>query len=391
MKENDKITVIVPIYNAENYLCKCVGSIISQTHVNLQVILVDDGSVDASLNICKQLQEMDSRIEIYHTENKGSVAARKYGLERARGTYIGFVDADDYVEPEMFAELLHLLRWIDADFVHTGYVEEGGTKAIICDFEEEVAEFFDISEKIHFIQKYLLKEGDRSLVSPSLVTKLYKAAFIKNCFLHLPDEQQYGEDLLCLWRCILESRRIVLHRSAMYHYVVRKNSLSHMPYEDYMIKEIGLWHHLLKVMAEYQCLKTLKEDIYIFFKRRMVTVLQADKKNDIRIPHYYWKNIEKLSGKRIVIYGAGDVGQDYYAQISKYKSCEILAWVDSDWRKYHFDYAKVTEKNEVNYISCDVIIIAVRDRETGMEIRKLLKDKGVPSNKVKWQEPGCYY
>ena len=158
-----------------------------------------------------------------------------------------------------------------------------------------------------------------------------------------------------------------------------------------MIKEIGLWHHLLKVMAEYQCLKTLKEDIYIFFKRRMVTVLQADKKNDIRIPHYYWKNIEKLSGKRIVIYGAGDVGQDYYAQISKYKSCEILAWVDSDWRKYHFDYAKVTEKNEVNYKSCDVIIIAVRDRETGMEIRKLLKDKGVPSNKVKWQEPGCYY
>lgn len=388
----DRITVIVPIYNAESCLLKCVESIRNQTHADLEIILIDDGSTDGSGHLLGQLAKKDARIQVYHTENKGSVAARKYGLARAEGAYIGFVDADDYIEPEMFAKLLRCLKQNDADFVHTGYVEESeGTRLTVCEFEEETAELTDISEKIRFIQKYLLKEAARSLVSPSLVTKLYKAEFIKECFKHLPEEQQYGEDLLCLWRCILESRRIVLHKSAMYHYVIRNNSLSHMPYDMYMMREIGLWHHLIKLAEEYKCLETLKKDLYGFLKRRMVSVLLADEKSRIPIPHYYYRDMERLKGKRIVLYGAGDVGQDYYAQISRHQSCEIIEWVDSNWRKYRFDDARVTQGSEAVFTCCDIILIAVREEKTAKEIESCLKNIGVSPKRIAWQEPGTYY
>ena len=97
-----KITVIVPVYNAEPYLPQCIESILRQTYPNLQIILVDDGSTDGSGMICDKYAGMDGRIEVYHTENRGLVAARKLGIRCSTGKYVGFVDADDYIDPEMY-------------------------------------------------------------------------------------------------------------------------------------------------------------------------------------------------------------------------------------------------------------------------------------------------
>ena len=140
-KLETRISIIVPIFNAEMFLVRCISSIQNQTHENLQIILIDDGSTDSSLNICKQIAQSDSRIEFYHIENQGSVVARKIGLEVANGEYVGFVDADDYIEAEMFSELLYKINQYDADFVHSGYVEEiDGIKKNICNFDETVAD-----------------------------------------------------------------------------------------------------------------------------------------------------------------------------------------------------------------------------------------------------------
>ena len=120
----DKITVIVPIYNAELYISKCIDSILKQTYSHLQIILIDDGSTDSSGKICDRYANLDKRVEVYHTTNNGLVAARKLGLQLAKGKYIGFVDADDYIEPNMFSELILNLIKTDADFVHSGFIEE---------------------------------------------------------------------------------------------------------------------------------------------------------------------------------------------------------------------------------------------------------------------------
>ena len=95
------ISIIVPVYNVEKYLKKCVDSIVNQTYKNLEIILVDDGATDSSGEICDELEKLDNRIKVYHKENGGLSDARNYGVARATGSYIGFVDSDDYIDAEM--------------------------------------------------------------------------------------------------------------------------------------------------------------------------------------------------------------------------------------------------------------------------------------------------
>lgn len=96
------ISVIVPVYNVENYLCKCVDSIINQTYNNLEIILVDDGSTDGSASICDEYVLKDSRVKVIHKENGGVSSARNIGIAEASGEYICFVDSDDWLELDYF-------------------------------------------------------------------------------------------------------------------------------------------------------------------------------------------------------------------------------------------------------------------------------------------------
>lgn len=102
---NYKVSIIVPVYNTEKYLKKCVESLIQQTLSDIQIILVDDGSKDASGRICDDFAAGDERIQVIHKVNGGVSSARNAGLEIAQGEYVGFVDADDWVEPEAMSEL----------------------------------------------------------------------------------------------------------------------------------------------------------------------------------------------------------------------------------------------------------------------------------------------
>ena len=111
----DKISVIVPVWNAHDYLGRCVESIIDQTYKNLEILLVDDGSSDDSLAICNRYAEKDTRIKVFHKENGGQASARNYALEYATGEYIGFVDNDDWIFPTMYERLHQLMVQYQAD------------------------------------------------------------------------------------------------------------------------------------------------------------------------------------------------------------------------------------------------------------------------------------
>jgi len=387
-----KISVIIPVYNGETHLSRCIESVRMQTHKNLQIILIDDGSMDNSLVICQQFAQLDPRIEVYHTENRGLVAARKYGLTLATGAYIGFTDADDYIDAEMFYKLLQKIIETDADFVHSGYIEEiGDIQKNVYDFDESIINMGDTYCRNNILKKYILGRKDENYISSSIWSKLFKREFIKKCYSPLPNEQQYGEDLLCLCRCILESHRIVLIKKAMYHYVIGENTLSHLKYDEYMIKEVRLWNCFINILQEYNCYEFLKGSAYYFLKNRMIDVISADSSIKIPIPQFYYKDLDLIRHKKIVIFGAGKVGRDYYTQISKYQYCEIVAWIDSNWYEYHFDYAEVVNIEKVLSIQWDLVIIAVKDKVIGMEIMDLLVKMGVDIEKINWQEPGQYY
>ncbi len=123
-KEGYKISVIVPVYNKEKYLCQCIDSILGQTYSDLDVVLVDDGSTDGSGEICDRYAKQDKRVRVIHQKNAGSTAAVLRGLEEAEGTYYVFIDSDDYVSKEMLKEMAEHLRGQKGEIVCCNYVLE---------------------------------------------------------------------------------------------------------------------------------------------------------------------------------------------------------------------------------------------------------------------------
>ena len=115
------ISIIIPVYKTEPYLRKCVDSVLAQTYTNLEVILVDDGSPDDCGKICDEYAAKDSRVKVIHKENGGLSSARNCGLDVATGKYIGFVDSDDWIDPDMYETLLGLLLRYDADIAEGSY------------------------------------------------------------------------------------------------------------------------------------------------------------------------------------------------------------------------------------------------------------------------------
>lgn len=119
---NPKISIIIPVYNAEKYIAKCIESIVSQTYKNIEIILVNDGSIDSSLAICNRYKNQDSRVIVINQENEGTSSARNKGLKIATGEYIGFVDGDDTIESKMYEILMstilkHDLKVVECDFL----------------------------------------------------------------------------------------------------------------------------------------------------------------------------------------------------------------------------------------------------------------------------------
>lgn len=127
------ISVIVPVYNVEPYVAECIESIQNQTYMNLEIILVNDGSTDASGDICDKYAAYDERIQVIHKENAGVSAARNTGIESANGDYIGFVDSDDYIAPTMYEDMLKLMVEHDLDIIEcTAFRNNGDTNIEGC-------------------------------------------------------------------------------------------------------------------------------------------------------------------------------------------------------------------------------------------------------------------
>lgn len=175
MGETPLVSVIVPVYNIKEYLPRCVRSILHQTYQNLEVILVDDGSTDGTGQLCDRLAQEDSRIRVFHKENGGSSSARNLGISYAKGSYLGFVDSDDYIEPWMYERLVAARLASGAQIVQVGRDEvdaEGRTLPNIC--EPPAEDTFIPSEG--FMRELLMHRGDCSFCT-KLVDKVLFADY----------------------------------------------------------------------------------------------------------------------------------------------------------------------------------------------------------------------
>lgn len=211
------VSILIPAYSAAAYLPQCLDSILKQTYRDLQVVIVDDGSKDNTLEVCREYAEKDARIEVYHQENQGVAATRNHLLDKVKGDYVLFVDADDWIELDMVEYLTSLAVDYESEMVMCDRVindeKPSGREVEINILQQEEA-----------IRDFLYHD----YFVGSLWNKLLSRSLLHNERFHRGIS--YGEDALFCWRVLQKVNNVVVCNKQLYHYRMNEDSISHQSF-----------------------------------------------------------------------------------------------------------------------------------------------------------------
>lgn len=224
----DKISIIVPIYNAERYLEDCIKSLLNQTYGNIEIILVNDGSTDNSREIMNEYAKSDNRIITKHIKNSGVSTARNKGLELVTGQWITFVDSDDWVEPNMLSFAINKARDSDADIVIWSYFMNYVNKQISLSLIPGGNQVFTSNKDLLYLKSIYQLYGESSIkecVSAGTAwCKLYKNEIIKDNNLRFKAELTRAQDVVFSINAFLHAKKIVYFDKQLYHYRINDSS-----------------------------------------------------------------------------------------------------------------------------------------------------------------------
>lgn len=204
------VSVLIPVYNMSKYLRECLDSVVNQTYQNLQIVVVDDGSTDNSLDIIREYEQKDERVEVFTQENAGVAAARNNLLSHIKGDYVIFVDSDDWIELNMVEFLVETLKRTNTDIATCSMVKDISNNS----FNQEIWEH----EKT--VYEFLRHER----ISGSLCNKLIKTSLLHNVKFHCGIS--YGEDALFFWQVIKNKVRVAVTDKQLYNYRRNPTSIS---------------------------------------------------------------------------------------------------------------------------------------------------------------------
>lgn len=287
--ERGMISVIVPVFNVELYLEKCIDSIINQTYQNLEIILVDDGSTDRSGGICDAYVKKDGRVRVCHKCNGGLSSARNTGLDMAAGEYIGFVDSDDYIAPDMYESLCSFLSE-DVDLVCCGIVrtDKRGHRTVTGDAKHPV--YLDHQQSV---KELLLRRH----LAFSACDKLMKRTIIGE--LRFP-QNRVCEDLPFTYNVVKRCKKTVNIGSCKYFYNYRGDSISRKPFYARRIDYVLFAGDILKdVRSRYPSLRKEAEFLYII--NMMSTIDAINDSSDAGGCEYMRERLVKAVKKMILL------------------------------------------------------------------------------------------
>lgn len=374
------ISVIVPVYNMEKYLVECVESIRNQTLKEIEVILVDDGSVDKSGAICDRYTQTDSRVKVIHQENRGLMAARYRGIMESACPYITFVDADDFIERCSYELALESMgRGIDLIvFGIIRYYDARTQKKETGIFNERIYNRQEIEELIYPKMIWDMKTN-RFGLDPALWNKVMKRELVMACYRRLAGKNfYYGEDTAITYPMVKRAETIEIRQQPYYYHRQRKRTEipEYIADKAYFEK----LYMLYKYLAEQFCDdKRLIRQIEYFYMHSVE--LRKHAYGDYQKGTQYLFPFDKVGkGDRIIIYGAGLVGHSYMEQLGRLRFCQIALWVDKNFQNFTTEDISPIEK--IRHTLFDKLVIAVEGMEINRNIRQMLVDMGVDAERI---------
>lgn len=463
-----KVSIIIPVYNAEKYLHENIKDLLRQTYPYFELIYVNDGSTDGSLDILQKYQSIDERIKIIVQKNTGAGNARNTGLSYVTGDYLLFLDADDRFEPELLEKAVsEAERWETDILIYDASCFDNETgQEVFSDWIikkemiplKKVFSYIDIPDKIFLF------------THSAAWNKLYRTSFIKKNYLFF-QELPYSNDSYFVCLALLKAEKMVFLNAKLVNYRQNcKESLSgrgiRQKYplcicealsaiQDEM-KKIGIYDSvwrsfanlameqlswnldILREEAFYSLFANIKnkflrgydidklrkeeflrEELYNKVKwiqqsdeNQFLFYLLAEKNREIaRFSRDVYKlcneydemsdTIKRLrdirakkkwvftdsriqKGSRIILYGAGDMGKDYYEQFKRTEEYKLIAWVDQNYEAIRNEEKEIVSPEKIPDMEYDFIIIAVLDNHIANDIKNRLVTKGVIEEKIIW-------
>lgn len=382
------VSVIVPVYNIAPYIEECLESICRQTYHNIEIIVVDDGSVDGSGKLCEELAERDERIRVIRQRNAGVAAARGRGIELSQGKYILFVDGDDWIEDDMIEVLASGLN--DADLITSGVFYQETADKTTKRYDEFPEGVYREKAGMDLIFKTMIYDEYEEVIqrmSPWCYNKLYRNELVKEVYQTVDLDIAFAEDSVFLYKYLLRCRSVVIKHQCYYHYRYRESSVMHTVRNNmlmdinkvYLALEADFRSHELKESLLFQ----LQKWIMVMCFRALNSHMGFEKQT--RIPEYI-VNISDGKNKRLILYGAGKVGQDAYSQL-RYFGYQPALWVDKKFQTYQKEGLPVVSPNEILHREYDAILIAVNEQDLAEKIKSELSESGIPADKQIWKKP----
>ncbi|MCI8422165.1 MAG: glycosyltransferase [Lawsonibacter sp.] len=392
---DELVSIVVAVYNNREDLDRCIQSILKQTYSNLEVILVSDHPTDGSEEICKQYAALDSRVQlIIHEQNQGVKRGWQDGVQAANGKYVGFVDADDYIDPDLYEKLMSCKE--DFDLITTRWwrEEKGKTRK---GYDILALGAYTTQEDMDFLLEHMMgvaaPDGSGEHIHPGFFghpgIKLYKTEMLCDILENIQGSITSSIDVAMTSLYLLRCKSVLITDICGYHYQIHGNSNTHASTIDKITLNVREFYHAL---APHFMAHPRHDILMLQLQQKVANLLN---RGPIRMKYppelqnktLVFPLINRLDNKRIALCGAGRVGQNYWLQIQKFHMCQVGVWVDRKWEYYRREGRDVSAMEQLLHTEYDYVVIAVFHEELADEIRKDLLTMGIEAGKILWKAP----
>ena len=379
--ERNKVSVIIPIYNKEPYLNRCFRSILEQDYENIEIILVDDGSIDGSGVLCKKIAEENPKFTYIYQENVGQTFARMRGLEAAQSEYIAYIDADDWIERNYISTLMEAINEDGKlDLVSSGIIYEDGNQAkiqkdgVACGIYEN-ERFIEIRNRVIYNE-----ENNRQGITHSMSGKILRRTLLKRAFTYVNPQITICEDGIAIFSYMAFAKKIRVLNYAGYHYIQYSDSSIHKVEKDKLYEINLLKENYVEIAKKLKIYEEVKKEIAKHISSTYAIVLGRQMGLEY-IDQYIIPKFMKEENTAVVIYGAGEKGIQLVKQIREYKTIQLAGWVDQNYKEKRTDLG-VQSPEDIKGIKYDYLIVAIENMEVVHDVIKSIMEIGVAYDKI---------